>query len=397
MRVLVVNCGSSSLKCRLYEMDGDVLLASGSVEPIGQAGSALHWEVSGRSSSRPIEAATHAIALQALAAVLLEGAAGADAPEVVAHRVVHGGERFREAVRVDDAALRAIEDLVPLAPMHNPVCARAIRAAAELYPSAQQVAVFDTAFHHSLPEHAFLYALPYSLYEQDGIRRYGFHGASHRYVAQRVEELLGRADGHSRIISCHLGAGCSLTAIRDGRSVDTSMGMTPLEGLVMGTRSGDLDPGVFAHLVEHLGITASDVAVLLNQESGLLGISGLSSDVRELERAAATGHARAELALMVFAYRVRKYIGAYLAVLGGADAVAFTGGAGANSARLRQRILAGLDGLGLSLDPVANEAGDGCEALISSRDSAVSLFVIPSNEEFSIAREAFAIVDTSSG
>jgi len=335
--------------------------------------------------------------LEELTAVLLERAIGGDVPEVVAHRVVHGGDRFREAVRVDDATLRAIEDLAPLAPMHNPICALVIRAATRLYPAAQQVAVFDTAFHHSLPEHAFLYALPYSLYERDGIRRYGFHGASHRHVGQRVAELLGRADGHSRIISCHLGSGCSLAAIRDGRSLDTSMGMTPLEGLVMGTRSGDLDPGVFAHLSLHLGMAASEVAELLNQESGLLGISGLSSDVRELERAAEAGHVRAELALAVFAYRVRKYIGAYLAVLGGADAVAFTGGAGAHSARLRQRILADLDGLGMSLDPVLNEDCDGREARISSRDSAVSLYVIPSNEEFSIALEAFAVAAAAPG
>jgi acetate kinase len=386
VRILVVNCGSSSLKCRLYEMDGNELLASGAVELIGRPGSMLRCEVAGQSSSRPVEAATHAEALELLAAAIFERVADAGAPDVVAHRVVHGGEHFREAVRVDDDVLRAIDDLAPLAPMHNPICLLGIRTAANLYPTAQQVAVFDTAFHHSLPERAFLYALPYSLYERDGIRRYGFHGASHHYVAQRVAELLGRAGGHSRIISCHLGAGCSMAAIRDGRSLDTSMGMTPLEGLVMGTRSGDLDPGVFAHLTTHLGITASDVAELLNHESGLLGISGVSSDVRELERAAETGHARAELALEVFAYRARKYIGAYLAVLGGADAVAFTGGAGANSARLRRRILTGLEGLGMSLDPVANDAADGSEALISTGDSAVSLCVIPSNEEFSIAR-----------
>ncbi len=392
VRILVVNCGSSSLKSSLYKMNGEELLASGAVERIGRPESTLHCEVADQSLSRPLDAATHAGALEALAAAMFEQVVDAGEPDVVAHRVVHGGEHFREAVRIDDAALRAIEDLAPLAPMHNPICLLGIRTAANLYPAAQQVAVFDTAFHHSLPEYAFLYALPYSYYERDGIRRYGFHGASHHYVAQRVAELLGSADGHSRIISCHLGAGCSMAAIRDGRSLDTSMGMTPLEGLVMGTRSGDLDPGVFAHLVEHLGIAASDVAGLLNHESGLLGISGMSSDVRELERAAATGHARAELALEVFAYRARKYIGAYLAVLGGADAVAFTGGAGANSAGLRRRILTGLEGLGMSLDPVANQAGDGSEALISSGDSAVSLFVIPSNEELSIAREAFGVV-----
>ena len=392
MRILVVNCGSSSLKCRLYEMDGEALLASGAVERIGRPESTLHCEVAGRNSSRSVEAASHADALAALAAALLEPAVDARAPDVVAHRVVHGGEHFREAVRIDGAALRAIEDLAPLAPIHNPICLLGIRTAANLYPAAQQIAVFDTAFHHSLPERAFLYALPYPLYERDGIRRYGFHGASHHYVAERVAELLGRTGGRSRIISCHLGAGCSMAAIRDGRSVDTSMGMTPLEGLVMGSRSGDLDPGVFAHLVEHLGIAASDVADLLNHESGLLGISGVSSDVRELEHAAAGGHARAELALEIFAYRARKYIGAYLAVLGGADAVAFTGGAGANSAGLRRRIITGLEGLGMSLDPVANEAAEGSETLVSARDSAVSLFVIPSNEEFSIAREAFAVV-----
>lgn len=392
MRVLVVNCGSSSLKCRLYEMAGEELLVSGAVERVGRSGATLHCEADGRSSSRPVEATTHAGALEALSAAMFERLADAGAPDVVAHRVVHGGERFREAVRIDAEVLRAIHDLAPLAPMHNPIGLLGIRTATRLYPAAQQIAVFDTAFHQSLPEHAFLYALPYSLYEREGIRRYGFHGASHRYVAQRVAELLGRVGGHSRIISCHLGAGCSLAAIRDGRCVDTSMGMTPLEGLVMATRSGDLDPGVFAHLTTHLRMPAGDVAELLNHESGLLGISGLSSDVRELECAAAEGHERAELALEVFAHRARKYIGAYLAVLGGADAVAFTGGAGANSTRLRRRILAGMEGLGMSLDPAADEACSGSEALVSTAGSAVSLFVIPPNEEFSIAREALAVV-----
>jgi acetate kinase len=395
--LLVVNCGSSSLKCRLYEMPGETLLASGSVEPIGSSDARLHCEAGERSEVRAVAAPTHAVALELLGAALFDAAPGASSPDVVAHRVVHGGERFREAVRVDAEVERAIEALAPLAPMHNPIGLLGIRTAAALYPAAQPVAVFDTAFHQSLPEHAFLYALPYELYEREGIRRYGFHGASHRHVARRVGELLGGAGGASRIISCHLGAGCSITAIRDGRSVDTSMGMTPLEGLVMATRSGDLDPGIFAQLALRRGMTAGEVAALLNQESGLLGLSGLSGDMRELERAAANGHARAECALAVFAHRARRYIGACLAVLGGADALAFTGGAGANSASLRARILAGLDGLGMQLDAAANEGCAGTEMLISGVHSTVSLLVVPPDEELAIAREAFAAVAASAG
>ena len=291
------------------------------------------------------------------------------------HRVVHGGERFTASALIDDGVLRAIEEQVPLAPVHNPRCLLGISEAQRIFPDVPHVAVFDTAFHQSMPPEAYLYAVPYALYERDRIRRYGFHGISHRYAAERAAVLLGKPVDAFTGITCHLGNGCSIAAVERGCSVDTSMGMTPLEGLVMGSRSGDLDPGVFAHLVEHLGIAASDVAVLLNHESGLLGISGVSSDVRELEHAAAGGHARAELALEIFAYRARKYIGAYLAVLGGADAVAFTGGAGANSAGLRHRIITGLEGLGMSLDPVANEAAAGLETLVSARDSAGSLRV----------------------
>jgi acetate kinase len=392
VKLLVVNCGSSSLKCRLYEMPGEGLLASGSVEPIGPTDARLVCAAGDRRDARSVRAPTHARALELLGAALFDAVGDASSPDVVAHRVVHGGEHFHDAVRIDAAVERSIEALAPLAPMHNPIGLLGIRTAAALYPTAQPVAVFDTAFHQSLPPHAYLYALPYELYEREGIRRYGFHGASHQHVARRVALRLGSAGGAARIISCHLGAGCSITAIRDGRSVDTSMGMTPLEGLVMGTRSGDLDPGVFAAIAARRGLAPDAVAELLNRESGLLGLSGLSSDMRALERAAAEGHARAELALAVFAHRARRYIGAYLAVLGGADAVAFTGGAGANSASLRARILAGLEGLGLLLDASANEACAGAEARISPADSAVSLFVIPPDEELAIAREAFALV-----
>jgi acetate kinase len=286
----------------------------------------------------------------------------------IGHRVVHGGERFAEATEIDSEVEAAIEELTPLAPMHNPLCLTGIRVARELFPSARQVAVFDTAFHRTLPESAFLYALPYAWYEQDGVRRYGFHGTSHRSVAARVAEL--RPDRASRLIVCHLGAGCSTAAIRDGRSIDTSMGMTPVEGLVMATRPGDVDAGAIAFVAKKHGLDVGDLEEILNRQSGLLGLSGLSGDMRELEGHAAAGNPRAELALEVFAHRVRKYIGAHHATLG----------------------VRGLEGLGMCVDPVANASCKGREAVISTPVSPIALLVVPTDEEKMIAREVHALL-----
>jgi len=393
MRSLVVNCGSSSLKCGLYAVESGERLARGSIDRIGASDATLTCEASGLRESRALETKDHAAALEALCTsifALSADAAGSEEILAVGHRVVHGGERFSEATLIDGAVEAAIEELAPLAPVHNPLCLRGIRAARKLLPRAQQIAVFDTAFHQTLPEAACLYAVPYDWYERDGVRRHGFHGTSHRWVAARTAARW--PDRASRLVVCHLGAGCSTTAILDGRSVDTSMGMTPLEGLVMGTRSGDVDPGVIAFIAKRRGLDIGEVEGILNHESGLLGVSGLSADIRELEGHAAAGHARAELALEIFAHRARKYIGAHHATLGGATAVAFTGGAGENSPSLRSRILRGLDGLGMFLDTQANSSCKGGEAVISTPASPVALLVVPTDEEQMIAREVHALV-----
>lgn len=391
MNTLVVNCGSSSLKCRLYGADRSVL-AEGSVDSIGQPDARLVCTVAGESSVEPLARADHANAFDALCNAMQR----AVAIESVGHRVVHGGERFREAALIDDVVERAIEDLSPLAPLHNPLCLVGIRAARKRYPNAQHVAVFDTAFHQTLPEAAFLYALPYDYYERDGVRRYGFHGSSHRSVSQRAIELLDRRGESSRVITCHLGAGCSTAAVRDGRSVDTSMGMTPLEGLVMATRSGDVDPGVPGVIARKRGMSTQEIEDVMLNESGLLGLSGISGDMRELLSEANAGNARAELALGVFVHRVRKYLGAHLAILGGADAIVMTGGAGENSPELRARIFEGMEGLGIELDATANSACVGYEHAISDPASRVAIYVIPSNEELAIAQETRALLERGS-
>ncbi|MGH0033816.1 MAG: acetate/propionate family kinase [Myxococcota bacterium] len=398
MNVLVTNCGSSSLKCRVFD-GADGLLGSGSVERLsGEQQAELRCRVGGREERRGLRACGHDRAFDALVEVLLRPPAGGRSPvleiDAVGHRVVHGGERFREAVLIDDAVEREIESLIPLAPLHNPVCLLGIRAARRRFPEARHVAVFDTAFHQTLPEEAFLYALPYECYTEDRVRRYGFHGSSHRFASERAIERLGAETAPSRVITCHLGAGCSTAAVRDGRSIDTSMGMTPLEGLVMATRSGDVDPALLVGLGERRGLDAREVEQMLLHRSGLLGLSGLSGDMKTLLREADAGHARADLALRVFVHRVRKYIGAHWAVLGGADAIVFTGGAGENSPALRSRILSGLEGLGAVLDPAANEACVGREGTISRDDSPVALYVIPANEELAIARETRALLSS---
>jgi acetate kinase len=387
---LVVNCGRSSLKCSLYD-GSDLLLASGSVESLGQSNALLRCRAGDREERRNLDAPTHERALDLLwdeMLTLVFGSSSANGKiESVGHRVVHGGERFREAVLIDDGIESEIEALTPLAPLHNPLCLLGIRAARKRFVDAPQVAVFDTAFHQTLPEEAFLYALPYAFYTRDGIRRYGFHGSSHRSVSIRAIQWLDRASPQSRIITCHLGAGCSTAAVLDGHSIDTSMGMTPLEGLVMATRSGDVDPGILGVLARERNLSAHEIEDILQNQSGLLGLSGISGDMRELIREADAGNLRADLALRVFSHRARKYIGAHLAILGGADAVVFTGGAGENSPTLRAMILAGLDRLGMVIDPTANEACVGTEGVISVGDSPIALYVISSDEERMIAQE----------
>lgn len=390
--ILVLNCGSSSVKYTLFDMTREAEVAAGSVERIGEDKPLLTHAWGEEECRREVEAPNHAAALMAIHDVLLDPERHSQARVIaVGHRVVHGGEAFFESTLVTPEVERTIQEFFSLAPLHNPPNLAGIRAAERFFPDVPHVAVFDTAFHQSMPEHAFMYALPYALYAEERIRRYGFHGTSHRFVAGRAAQLLGKSEGFTGV-TCHLGNGCSLAAVRRGESVDTSMGLTPLEGVPMGTRSGDIDPAIIFHLAERRGMSLADINQVLQRRSGLLGLSGVSNDLREVQRAAAAGDRRAELAQAVYAYRIRKYIGAYLAALGGADAVVFTGGVGENGADMRRRIVEGLEGLGMRFDPERNAACIGCEGVISAAGSPIQLLVIPTNEELLIARDTYAMV-----
>jgi len=406
VHILVLNAGSSSLKFQLIDTDGDAIaanadrrLARGQVDRIG--GEAIITLVAGSSApdvrTAPIRDLTAAV--EYLLAWLVSeasgvGIGGVGRIDAVGHRVVHGGERFSRSTLVDDDVRRGLESLFELAPLHNPHNVRGMTAArAVLGTDVPQVAVFDTAFHHSLPEHAFLYALPYQLYRRHGVRRYGFHGTSHRYTAYRYRTLTGRSREETRIITLHLGNGASACAIGGGRSLDTSMGFTPLEGLVMGTRSGDIDAAILEHIAVKEGLGLRELESMLNKQSGLLGVSGLTADMRELlAEEAQTGDRRATLAIDLFCYRVRKYIGAYLAALNGADAIVFTGGIGENSASIRARICTGMDWLGIQLDASRNAAVRGTESRIDAEGSRVAVWVIPTDEELLIARDTWRVV-----
>lgn len=408
MNVLVLNCGSSSVKFQLIATDLDLIaknadrkLARGMIERIGGE-AIITFRAEGRPPQRFASAVRdHRAAVDQILRWSCSTEANIDAIRSVAdihavgHRVVHGGERFARSLLITDEVLRGIEDCIDLAPLHNPANIRGIMATREsLGPGVPQVAVFDTAFHQTLPEHAYLYAIPYQLYRRHRIRRYGFHGTSHRYVAYRYRTLRGIAREQTDIITLHLGNGCSATAIKRGQSVDTSMGLTPLEGLVMGTRSGDIDPAIVDFLAAKEGLTTQEVEMLLNKQSGLLGISGLTNDMRELlDEAREHDDRRARLAIEIFCYRARKYIGAYLAAMGGADAVVFTGGIGENSPDVRARICAGLEWMGLELDQEQNLAHtNGREGLISRDGARLAAYVIPTDEELLIARDTVRCV-----
>ena len=382
--ILVLNCGSSSLKFSLFDQEEQTSL-SGLIERIGADESELVLIRGGEEERHGVRAVDHVEAMARMHEVFCEMYQDASAIEAVGHRIVHGGERFVEATLITPEVEEGIATCAALAPLHNPAHLAGIRAAREYFAALPHIAVFDTAFHQTLPEQAYLYALPYELYEQEGIRRYGFHGTSHRYVAQRAAALL-QVESFTGI-TCHLGNGASLAAISNGRSVDTSMGLTPLEGVAMGTRSGDVDPAVIFHLARQRGMEIDEIERLLNNESGLLGLSGSSQDMREIEEAALGGDQRSRLALEVFSYRVRKYIGAYFAVLGRIDALVFTGGIGEKSASIRRWVVQGLEGLGLELDRARNRAVSGGEGEISAFDSRVRVLVVPTNEELVIAQE----------
>jgi acetate kinase len=408
MNVLVLNCGSSSVKFQLIATDldriardTDVRLARGAVERLGGA-SLITLHAEGKAPQRSAEpvrdtrAAVEMILRWACSeASGVEGVRSAADIQAVGHRVVHGGERFTHSVLITDEVLRGIEDCIELAPLHNPANVKGITAAREVFGAGlPQVAVFDTAFHQTLPDYAYLYALPYQLYRRHRVRRYGFHGTSHRYVAYRYRQLKNIPREQVNVITLHLGNGCSAAAIRAGDSVDTSMGLTPLEGLVMGTRAGDLDPAIVDFLAAKEGLSAHEVETMLNKQSGLLGISGLTNDMRELlAEAQENDDRRARLAVEMFSYRARKYIGSYLAAMGGADAVVFTGGIGENSPEVRAQICRGLEWLGLELNDELNAAHvNGREGLISREGARLAAYVIPTDEELLIARDTVRVI-----
>jgi len=399
-KILVINVGSSSLKYSFYDTTDESRQAKGLVERIGLDGTRLKHRGAKGEAKRDLEKGDHAAAFKAMIAELTSKETGVikntAEVSVVAHRVVHGGEKFTEATLLTDELVAEMEKLNPLAPLHNPVIIAGIREMRKLFPAVPHVGVFDTAFHHTLPPYAFLYGLPYEFYEKKAVRRYGFHGTSHNYVALRAAEFLKRRPNELRLVSCHLGNGASICAVDHGRSVDTSMGFTPLEGLIMGTRCGDLDPGVLAFLEREDKLSASKSEEMLNKKSGLLGLSGVSSDMREVLRAADQGHQRALIALKAYCYRVRKYIGGYVAAMGGLDTVIFTGGVGQGSAVVRALALQGLDCMGITLDDKRNREASGDEiSRISTDDSKVSVLVVPTDEERMMAREALRALSRS--
>ena len=390
MKVLVLNCGSSSIKYKLFDMDHKAVIAQGGIEKIGLKDSFLKLTLpNGEKKILEKYIPEHTAGVE----FILQTLTGAEYDEIdaVGHRMVHGGEKFSQSVLLTPEVLAAFEACNDLAPLHNPANLKGVHAIAAILPNVPQVGVFDTAFHQTMPDYAYMYAVPYELYQKYGVRRYGFHGTSHRYVSKRVCEFLGVDPAGKRIITCHIGNGGSITAIKDGKSVDTSMGLTPLEGLMMGTRSGDIDGGAVTYIMEKEGLDAAGMSNLLNKKSGVLGIFGESSDMRDLEAAAAAGNLRALLAERMYFYRMKKYIGSYAAALGGVDIIVFTGGVGENQASARWAACEGLEFMGVKLDAEKNKVR-GEEAIISTDDSKVKVVVIPTDEELMIASDTMDIL-----
>jgi acetate kinase len=403
MRILVINCGSSSLKFKLYDLtssESGPLLAEGVVEEIGREKSKFTYKTHKLPNKIVLEvvAKDHTQAVAAMKDALLHPEYGLFKDKIqvdaVGHRVVHGGEKFSNAALVTPGVRAAIEECIAIAPLHNPPNLAGIAACDAIFPGLPQVAVFDTAFHQSMPPQVFLYALPYEQYDKFHIRKYGFHGTSHEFVARRAAELLKQDFDKLRLITCHMGNGSSITAVKNGRSFDTSMGLTPLEGVVMGTRTGDMDPAVVLYIMEKQKLSPQEMNKLLNSSSGVKGISGISNDMRLLMEKASEGNARAQLALDIFEYRIVKYVGSYIAAMGGVDAIVFTGGIGENAAAVRAKILEPLAFMGVDLDPVRN-GSDAKEKAITRDGSRVAAWVVPTNEELSIARKTKTIVETA--
>ena len=395
MKVLVINCGSSSLKYQLIDSRSEEVLAAGLCERIGIDGRMTHTPSGGDTVVKNDPLPDHGAAIQAVLSALTDKAHGviSSLGEIgaVGHRLVHGGEKFAASVIINDEVIAEVEACNDLAPLHNPANLIGVRACRQIMPDVPMVGVFDTAFHQTMPPKAYLYGIPHQYYQEHKVRRYGFHGTSHNYVSQRVHHLAELDPDNSRVIVCHLGNGASVTAVKNGKSVDTSMGLTPLEGLIMGTRSGDLDPGVIEYIAKKEHLTLEEVLKVLNKESGVLGLSGVSSDFRDLTEAMEQGNEQAAVAVEAFCYRVAKHIGAYTAALNGVDAIVFTAGIGENAAHIRSMICDYLGFLGITIDEEKN-AVRGKETEISTPDSKVSVFVIPTNEELAIARETAALL-----
>jgi acetate kinase len=396
MKVLVINCGSSSLKYQLINMENEASLATGLVERIAIEGSKLTQKVDGQEKYvLTVPMKNHKEAISHVINTLLDDVQGviksSDEISAVGHRVVHGGEKYSASVIITDEVMKDLEEFSQLAPLHNPPNIIGINACKELMPNTPMVAVFDTAFHQTMPEKAFLYGLPYELYKENHIRKYGFHGTSHKYVSQRAAEILGEDIKGLKLVTCHLGNGSSVAAVNGGISVDTSMGFTPLEGLLMGTRCGDIDPAIIPYLMDVKGYSYEEVNNIMNKKSGVLGLSGVSSDFRDIEDAAAEGNERAKLALDVFHYRVKKYIGYFMAAMNGVDAIIFTAGLGENAAETREEIIADMEWFGIKMDKEKNKVR-GQERIVSTDDSKVKIIIIPTNEELMIARDTLTLL-----
>ena len=396
MKVLVLNCGSSSIKYKLFDMDTHAVLVQGGVEKIGLPDSFLQIKLANGEKVKIEQAMPeHTVGIQLILNSLVDEKIGCitslDEVQAVGHRVVHGGEKFNKSVLITPEVKEMIVKCVELAPLHNPANLKGIEAIEQALPGVPQVAVFDTAFHQTMPDDAYMYAIPYELYEKYAIRRYGFHGTSHRYVSARVCEYLGLDPEKTKVITAHIGNGGSCSAVLNGKSVDTSMGLTPLEGLMMGTRAGDLDLGAATYIMEKEGLTTTQFSDLMNKKSGLMGVSGVSSDARDIENACQEGNKRADLARRIFIYRVKKYIGAYAAAMNGVDVIVFTGGIGENDAYIRAEVTKGLTYLGIDFDESKN-AVRGVEALLTTPESKVKVCIIPTDEEWMIASDTQALV-----
>lgn len=397
MNILVLNCGSSSVKYKLIEIKANKVLAEGGIEKIGLPDAFIKFKFGNEKIQQDLDINDHVGAIKSILDNLTSKEYGCikDFKEIdaVGHRVVHGGEKFNKSVLINDEVIAKIKECYGIAPLHNPVNMAGIDAINEVLPEVPQVGVFDTAFHQTMPAKSYMYALPYKYYAEDGVRRYGFHGTSHRYVSQRVCEFLGVEPKGKKIITCHVGNGGSITAVKDGKSIDTSMGLTPTEGLMMGTRCGDVDPGALIFLMDKHNLSSKDMLNMVNKESGLAGISGVSSDMREITAAAKQGNEKAILSLEMYEQRITKYVGAFAAEMGGVDIIVFTGGVGEHQSSTRANVCNPLRFMGVEIDDAANDANNGDEGIISTPNSAVKVAVIPTDEEYMIAKDTEAIIE----